>query len=62
LLELWQGLIPTRQADAVDFLADLLGALLVAAVLWRWAAPRENRLADRGAASGRKLAQRRSEP
>lgn len=38
LLELWQALLPYRSAELLDWVADALGALLVAllmATLWR---------------------------
>ena len=35
LLEFWQALLPTREAEVLDWIADALGALLAAALLWR---------------------------
>lgn len=35
LLELWQALLPTRQAELLDWIADSVGALLAAVLLWR---------------------------
>ena len=35
LLEVWQGALPARQAEGLDWVADTLGALLVAVLLWR---------------------------
>ena len=35
LLELWQALLPSRQAELGDWLADAVGALLAAFVVWR---------------------------
>lgn len=35
LLELWQALLPTRQADVLDFLADAVGAGLAVIILFR---------------------------
>ena len=35
LLELWQAHLPTRSAELGDWLADALGALLAAVVVWR---------------------------
>jgi VanZ family protein len=45
LLELWQGLIGYRSCELLDFVADVLGALVVAAA---WAALRAR---GRGAAT-----------
>lgn len=36
LLEVWQGALPARQAEGLDWVADTLGALVVVAMLWRW--------------------------
>jgi hypothetical protein len=35
LLELWQAFLPSRRAELGDWLADALGALLAALVVWR---------------------------
>ncbi|HEY6729135.1 MAG TPA: VanZ family protein, partial [Polyangiaceae bacterium] len=35
LLEFWQALLPSRQAEALDWLADVAGALLAALGSWR---------------------------
>lgn len=35
LLEFWQALLPSRQADALDWLADVAGALVAALASWR---------------------------
>jgi len=35
MLELWQALLPTRSAEALDWLADVAGALLAVLGLWR---------------------------
>lgn len=35
LLELWQGLLPTRSTELADWIADTLGALMMALVLRR---------------------------
>ncbi|HEU5077375.1 MAG TPA: VanZ family protein [Polyangiaceae bacterium] len=35
LLELWQGLLPSREADAYDWLADVAGAAIAAVGLRR---------------------------
>lgn len=35
LLEFWQAALPTRQAELMDWVADTLGALLMALWLWR---------------------------
>lgn len=59
LLELWQSLLPSRQADVLDWLADIAGALFVALGLWRsraalqMAARAESELAARAPASKR---------
>lgn len=34
-LELWQALLPARDADILDFLADALGAAIAASLLFR---------------------------
>jgi len=41
LLEIWQAVLPTRQAELLDWVADSLGALLAAAALWRVAKARQ---------------------
>ena len=40
LLEVWQSFLPTRSAEGLDLLADVLGALAVAFLLWRLQSPR----------------------
>ena len=54
LLELWQSLLPSRQADVLDWLADIVGALFVALGVWRArAATADSGLAARAPASKR---------
>lgn len=36
LLELWQSLLPARQAELYDWFADIAGALLAVPVAWRF--------------------------
>lgn len=54
LLELWQALLPSRQADVLDWVADAAGAALAALGSWRAnAAASWSALAARAPASKR---------